>query len=62
MTLDGSCRVGVFTQKMATVERQGHGYRGTFMDGGGKGLDVVSGNVDGRRVVLALNRSALKER
>lgn len=62
MTLDGSCRVGVFTQKMsATVERQGNGYRGTFMDGAaGKGLDVVSGNVDGRKVVLALNRSALK--
>jgi hypothetical protein len=62
MTLDGSCRVGVFTQKMsATVERKGNGYRGTFMDGAlGKGLDVVSGNVDGRRVVLGLNRSALK--
>lgn len=62
MTLDGSCRVGVFTQKMsATVERKGNGYRGTFMDGAaGKGLDVVSGNVDGRRVVLGLNRAALK--
>jgi len=62
MTLDGACRVGVFTQKMsATVERKGNGYRGTFMDGAaGKGLDVVSGNVDGRRVVLALNRAALK--
>lgn len=62
MTLDGSCRVGVFTQKMsATVERKGNDYRGAFMDGAsGKGLDVVSGNVDGRRVVLGLNRSALK--
>ncbi|MGI6853420.1 hypothetical protein [Mesorhizobium sp. 1B3] len=62
MTLAGSCRVGVFTQKMsATVERGTGGYRGTFMDGAaGKGLDVVSGNVDGRRVVLGLNRAALK--
>lgn len=62
MTLAGSCRVGVFTQKMsATVERGAGGYRGTFMDGAaGKGLDVVSGNVDGRRVVLGLNRAALK--
>ncbi|MGO4830760.1 hypothetical protein AB4144_00425 [Rhizobiaceae sp. 2RAB30] len=62
MTLDGSCRVGVFTQKLsATVERKGNGYRGTFMDGAaGKGLDVVSGNVDGRRVVLGLHRAALK--
>lgn len=61
MTLAGSCRVGVFTQKMsATVERASNGYRGTFMDGAaGKGLDVISGNVDGRRVVLGLNRSSL---
>ena len=62
MSLDGSCRVGVFTQKMsATVERKGNGYRGTFMDGAaGKGLDVISGNVTGSKVVLALNRAALK--
>ena len=62
MSLDGTCRVGLFTQRMsASVERKGNGYRGTFMDGAaGKGLDVTSGNVDGRKVVLALNRSALK--
>jgi hypothetical protein len=35
MTLDGGCRVGVFTQPMsATVERKGrNGYRGSFMGG-----------------------------
>lgn len=62
MTLDGSCRVGVFTQKMtATVERRGNSYRGTFMDGAkGKGLDVISGNVTGDKVVFGLNRAALK--
>lgn len=64
MTLDGGCRVGMFTQKMtATVELSGRdGYKGTFMDGAaGKGLDIISGNVvDGRKVVLALNRSQLR--
>ena len=64
MTLDGTCRVGVFSQKMsATVEHKGaKGYKGTFMDGAaGKGLDIVSGNVvDGGKVVLAINRNQLK--
>ncbi|MDP3897039.1 MAG: hypothetical protein Q8Q62_10225 [Mesorhizobium sp.] len=61
MTLDGSCRVGVFSQRMsATVERKGRGYRGKFLDGaGGAGLDIVSGNVDGRKVVLSINRNDL---
>jgi len=61
MTLDGACRVGVFTQKMtATVERRGAGYSGTFLDGaGGKGLDVVSGSVKGQKVVFGLNRKQL---
>jgi len=62
MTLDGGCRVGVFTQQMsATVERKGRGYRGSFMGGAkGTGLDIVSGNVvDGRKVVFAINRNQL---
>ncbi|TIT60578.1 MAG: hypothetical protein E5W60_18375, partial [Mesorhizobium sp.] len=48
MTLDGDCRVGVFTQKMsATVERKGReGYKGNFMGGSsGNGLDIIGGNV-----------------
>ena len=64
MTLDGGCRVGVFTQKMtATVEHKGSaGYKGTFLDGAaGDGLDIVSGAVvDSRKVVLAINRAELR--
>ena len=44
----------------ATIERRGKSYRGSFMDGAaGKGLDVVSGNVVGNKVVLGLNRKQL---
>lgn len=62
MTLDGSCRVGVFTQRMsASIERRGRGYRGTFLDGAaGQGLDIVGGSVTGSRVVMSLNRNELK--
>lgn len=64
MMLDGTCRVGLFTQKMsAHVEEVGRNgkYRGTFLDGAkGKGLDIVAGNVADRTVVFALNRNALK--
>lgn len=61
MTLDGSCRVGVFSQEMkATVVRSGKNYKGKFNDGAeGKGLDVVSGKVTGNRVVLGLSRKQL---
>lgn len=62
MSLDGGCRVGVFTQRMsATIEKAaGKGFRGSFMDGaGGKGLDVIGGSVSGNKVVFALNRKAL---
>ena len=63
MTLDGGCRVGVFTQKMtASIERKAGRYRGRFMDGAaGKGLDIISGNVieGGRKVIMALNRKQL---
>ena len=62
MSLDGGCRVGLFTQKMsAKVEHNGRkGYSGSFMDGAkGEGLDVVGGNVNGRKVTLALHRNQL---
>ncbi len=61
MSLDGGCRVGLFTQRMsANIERGRNGYRGTFMDGAiGQGLDVVGGSVTGRQVVFNLNRNAL---
>lgn len=62
MTLDGSCRVGVFTQKMsASIKHDGKGYTGKFLDGAaGKGLDVTSGNVDRGRVVFGLHRKQLR--
>jgi hypothetical protein len=62
MSLDGGCRVGLFTQKMsATIEHGGRkGYRGSFMDGAvGEGLDVVGGTVNGNKVTLTLNRNQL---
>lgn len=61
MSLDGSCRVGVFTQRMsAKVVRKGRSYRGKFQDGAaGEGLDITSGNVDGKRVVFSINRRQL---
>lgn len=64
MSLDGGCRVGVFTQAMsATVERKGRsGYTGSFMGGAaGNGLDIVAGNVvDARKVVFSINRNQLR--
>ncbi len=61
MTLDGSCRVGVFSQAMkAVITRDGKNYTGAFNDGAAdKGLDVISGNVSGNRIVLGLNRKQL---
>lgn len=61
MTLDGSCRVGIFNQPMkATITRSGNTYKGQFLDGSaGKGLDITGGNVSGNRVVLAINRRQL---
>jgi len=62
MSLDGTCRVGVFSQKIsAAVERKGRSYAGTFLDGSkGKGIDVIGGNVvNADKIVLSLNRSQL---
>ncbi|PTM95291.1 hypothetical protein [Mycoplana dimorpha] len=59
--LDGHCRVGVFKQPMsATITRTGGTYKGKFLDGAaGKGLDILSGNVSGDKVVVAINRQKL---
>ena len=65
MTLDGGCRVGVFTQKMsATVEQQGprrlqghlHGRRRRLRPRHHFGGNVV----DARKVVFAINRNQLR--
>lgn len=62
MALDGTCRVGLFSQKMrAAVTRQGGSYKGAFLDGAaGKGLDIVSGSVAGDSMVVGLDRKQLK--
>lgn len=62
MTLDGRCRVGLFSQRVsARVERKGRSYKGSFLDGAkGKGLDVVSGNVSGNRMTVGMTRDQLK--
>lgn len=59
--LDGSCRVGVFTQPMsATITQKGSTYTGTFLDGAaGKGLDIVSGTVADNRAVMGISRAQL---
>lgn len=61
ISLDGSCRVGVFNQKMsAVITRKGAGYTGRFLDGSaGAGLDIVSGKVTGNRAVMGINRKTL---
>lgn len=61
MALEGTCRVGVFTQPMkASVTRGESGYRGIFLDGAeGKGLDVTGGQIEGNDVVFALHRASL---
>jgi hypothetical protein len=59
--LDGTCRVGVFQQPMtAVITQNGRGYTGKFLDGAeGKGLDIVSGSVNGDKVVMGINRAKL---
>jgi len=59
--LDGFCRVGVFKQPMsAVISQAGNSYKGKFLDGaGGKGLDIISGNVSKDKIVVGINRKKL---
>ncbi len=61
LSLEGKCRVGIFSQPMkALISRAGNSYKGAFLDGAkGKGLDIVSGNVTGNKVIVGLNRKDL---
>ena len=61
MMLEGTCRVGLFSQSVsARIERRGRSYKGSFLDGAkGKGLDVVAGNVTEDRVTVSMQREAL---
>ncbi|MEM1365543.1 MAG: hypothetical protein AAGH82_07300 [Pseudomonadota bacterium] len=64
MSIDGNCRVGVFTQKMkADVSKSGGRYRGAFLDGAkGEGLDIVGGRylASKRAFVMDLKRKQLR--
>ncbi|VVT22885.1 hypothetical protein [Rhizobium sp. EC-SD404] len=62
IALDGSCRVGVFSQKMSAVIRKVSGdYEGSFLDGAaGEGLDITAGRIDGDRVLMAIERKQLE--
>ncbi|MEP1207464.1 MAG: hypothetical protein ABJM29_15930 [Rhizobiaceae bacterium] len=62
MKLAGTCRVGLFSQRIeATVTKRGKSYRGKFLDGAaGKGLDIVSGRLRGKKLVLGIKRKQLR--
>jgi len=62
MKLAGTCRVGLFSQAIeATVTKSGRSYRGKFLDGAkGKGLDIVSGRLRGKKLVLGIKRKQLR--
>lgn len=59
--MDGTCRVGVFNQKMnATIVKKGGRYSGQFLDGAqGEGLDIVSGKFNTSKAVVGINRKQL---
>jgi hypothetical protein len=61
MVLDGACRVGIFKQPMkAVIKTAGRTYKGKFLDGAeGKGLDIISGNVTGQKIVVGITRAKL---
>lgn len=61
LNIDGSCRVGIFSQPMnASVERALAGYTGKFMDGAaGNGLDVVGGRFSGSQLAIDIRRKDL---
>lgn len=61
MELSGTCRVGLFSQPMtAKIAKRGGSFRGAFLDGAkGKGLDIVSGRLRGKRLILGIKRKKL---
>ncbi len=61
MEISGSCRVGIFSQPMSIeIKKIGRSYRGKFLDGAkGKGLDIVSGRLRGKKLVVRINRKKL---
>ena len=61
MDIDGSCRVGVFSQPMsAKIMKTAGGYIGAFLDGEkGDGMDVTGGRYTRGRLVVDIKRHDL---
>ncbi len=61
LSLDGHCRVGIFSQKMsAFISGKGSSYSGQFLDGAkGEGLDITSGDIHGDKIIVGINRKKL---
>ncbi|MCG6859248.1 MAG: hypothetical protein LJE67_14410 [Salaquimonas sp.] len=59
--IDGSCRVGVFSQPMtASFKRSGGSYSGKFLDGAaGEGMDIVGGSYSRSKLVANIRRKDL---
>ena len=60
--IDGSCRIGMFSQPMnAVFERASSGYSGRFLDGeAGEGMDVVGGRYSRSRLIVDIKRKDLR--
>lgn len=58
MVLDGSCRVGIFSQAVkARITRVEKGYQGSFNNGAkGDGMDIISGKIGNKHMVFGLVR------
>ena len=61
MDIRGTCRVGLFSQKIsATVRKRGRSYRGSFLDGArGKGMDITAGRLHRNKLTVSINRKQL---
>jgi len=61
MNIDGSCRVGVFSQPMnAFIVKHANSYSGKFLDGAkGEGMDITGARYTKDRVIASIKRKNL---
>ena len=61
LSIDGTCRVGVFRQPMsASFKRSGGRYTGKFLDGeAGEGMDVIGGRYSRSKLIVNIRRKDL---
>lgn len=61
MNIDGSCRVGVFSQPIsAKIVKSSGTYSGTFLDGSkGEGMDVTGARYTKNRLIASIKRNSL---